>query len=57
MPFDPMDFGYRNDSKRRKEAERQVRAKFPDLMEGSSGWCRAVANRMKRVRTDRVRSE
>lgn len=33
-----------------QEAKRQVRAKFPNLLEGSSGWMRAVENRMKRIR-------
>ena len=32
-----------------KEAERQVRAKFPALARGSSGWYRAVENRKNRI--------
>lgn len=32
------------------EAKRQVRAKFPDIVEGSSGWYRALTNRLKRIR-------
>lgn len=36
-------------ARRRKLAEEQVRAKFPNIIEGSSGWMRAVANRMRRV--------
>lgn len=35
---------------RRKAAEQQVRAKFPALIEGSSGWHRAVENRVRRIR-------
>lgn len=34
---------------RRKAAEAQVRAKFPRLIEGSSGWHRAIANRLRRI--------
>jgi hypothetical protein len=34
----------------REEARRQVRAKFPGLIEGSSGWTRAVTNRFNRLR-------
>jgi len=30
-------------------ARQQVKAKFPNLPEGSSGWYRAVANRIKRL--------
>ncbi len=37
-------------SARWREAERQVRAKFPSLIAGSSGWHRAVENRFKRLR-------
>lgn len=36
-------------SDRRRLAESQVRAKFPDLIEGSSGWHRAVENRIRRI--------
>lgn len=32
------------------EARRQVRVKYPDLIEGSSGWHRAVENRRRRIR-------
>ena len=32
------------------EAMRQVRAKHPGLIEGSSGWHRAVENRRRRLR-------
>ena len=35
---------------RRKEAERQVRAKFPALLEGTPGWSRAVRNRLARIK-------
>jgi hypothetical protein len=49
MPIE-FGYGYRNDSALWREAERQVRAKFPGIIEGSSGWRRAVACRMKRVR-------
>ena len=35
---------------RMREAKRRVRAKFPSLIEGSSGWFRAVANQIKKVR-------
>jgi hypothetical protein len=31
------------------EAKRRVRCKFPKLIEGSSGWFRAVAHQMKKV--------
>jgi len=34
---------------RMREAERRVRLKFPKLIEGSSGWFRAVANQMRKV--------
>lgn len=34
---------------RRKRAEAQVRAKYPTLIEGSSGWHRALSARMKRI--------
>lgn len=43
-------YEYRDLSKQRREAEKQVRAKFPALIEGSSGWDRAVQNRFKRLR-------
>jgi hypothetical protein len=33
-----------------KEAKRQVRIKYPCLVEGSSGWHRAVENRQKRIK-------
>lgn len=42
------EYFYSDKSERIREARRQVRAKFPALMEDSSGWHRAVANRMKR---------
>ena len=32
------------------EAKRRVRAKFPKLIEGSSGWLRAVAYHVRKVR-------
>ena len=35
---------------RRKIAEAAVRAKFPNIIEGSSGWTRAVANRYRRTK-------
>jgi hypothetical protein len=35
---------------RMREAKRRVRAKFPHLIEGSSGWFRAVAHQVKKVR-------
>lgn len=34
----------------RKRAEAAVRTKFPNLIEGSSGWHRALANRLQRTR-------
>lgn len=34
---------------RRKQAEAQVRAKFPSIIEGSTGWYRALANRLRRI--------
>ena len=37
-------------SKRLAEAKRQVQEKFPKLLVGSSGWVRAVENRLRRVR-------
>lgn len=43
-------YGERDQSKRWREAEKQVRAKFPTLIEGSSGWGRAVRNRFDRLR-------
>jgi len=36
--------------KRLNEAKRRVRAKFPNLIEGSSGWLRAVAYHVRKVR-------
>ena len=36
-------------SRTRLEAERQVRAKFPSLTEGTKGWDRAVTNRFNRL--------
>lgn len=36
-------------NERLKEAKRRVRKKFPKLIEGSSGWFRAVANQVKKV--------
>lgn len=44
---------YRRLEKLRKEAARQVRAKFPNLIEGSRGWNRAFAYRLSRLRTQR----
>lgn len=35
---------------RMREAKRRVRVKFPHLIEGSSGWFRAVAHQVKKVR-------
>lgn len=43
-------YGYVDRSAQFREAERQVRAKFPTLIEGSSGWHRAVDNHMRRMR-------
>ena len=52
----PVGYAERCDSERRArhtrtrtEAERQVRAKFPSLTEGTKGWDRAVTNRFKRL--------
>ena len=39
-------------AERRREAERQVRAKFPALQEGTMGWHRAVTNRYNRIRIE-----
>jgi hypothetical protein len=36
--------------KRLGEAKRRVRQKFPALIEGSSGWMRAVSVQLKKVR-------
>ena len=33
-----------------REAKRRVRAKFSSLIEGSSGWFRAVAHHVRKVR-------
>jgi hypothetical protein len=33
-----------------REAKRRVRSNFPKLIEGSSGWFRAVAHQVKKVR-------
>lgn len=35
--------------RRRQQATVQVRAKFPNLIEGSSGWIRAFNNRLRRI--------
>lgn len=35
---------------RRQLARAQVRAKFPELLEGSSGWHRAMDNRLRKLR-------
>lgn len=45
-------WGYDNPNRQRRwdEARRQVRAKFPSLIEGSSGWDRAVRNRFDRLK-------
>lgn len=54
------DSGYRSPeyyaaiSRRRSLARRQVRAKFPALIEGSSGWNRAFENRFKRIKAGEV---
>lgn len=39
--------------KLRAKAAKQVREKFPNLIEGSSGWNRAFNNRLSRLRTQR----
>lgn len=47
----PGSFGYSNNNFRAMDiAKRQVRTKFPNLQEGSSGWYRAVENRFKRIK-------
>ena len=33
---------------KRKAAEAAVRAKYPSLIEGSSGWHHAITNRMRK---------
>ena len=45
--FDEYD---RRSQERRTQALREVRAKFPRLIEGSSGWYRAVRNRLNRIK-------
>ena len=47
----PVDGGcYYGNFRAMELAKRQVRAKFPNLQEGSSGWYRAVENRRKRIK-------
>ena len=41
--------GYVDRGRIRREAERQVLAKFPGIIVGSSGWHRAVNNRFDRL--------
>lgn len=36
--------------RRQRLAEQQVRTKFPALIEGSTGWRRALENRLARIR-------
>lgn len=43
-------YEYEDQSERWRQAEAQVRAKFPALIKGSSGWDRAVRNRINRLR-------
>lgn len=50
MPTNGMDYYYPRLDKVTQIAKQQVRAKFPKLIEGSSGWSRAVANRVARLR-------
>lgn len=50
MPTIGLGFDYASHCALRRKAEAQVRAKFPLLIEGSSGWHRALANRLNRVR-------
>ena len=50
MPINLDQWGCPNRSAQIREAERQVLAKFPDIIVGSSGWHRAVANRIRRIR-------
>lgn len=50
MPGYGLDVDPRAVRDRRRRAAQQVRAKFPNLIEGSSGWHRALANRLKRTR-------
>ena len=45
----PCTGGYYYGNDARKEAERQVREKFPALARDTSGWLRAVENRMRRI--------
>ena len=46
MPIYTSCFKQRN--KRMIDAKNQVRAKYPKLIEGSSGWFRALNNVLKR---------
>lgn len=50
MPIDYFSIYERNDAERRKRAEREVLAKFPNIIRGSSGWYRAMDNRLRRGR-------
>lgn len=50
MPYYGNNTDYETLASKRQEITRQLRAKFPSLMEGSAGWNRAYANRMKRWR-------
>ncbi len=43
-------FGYSDNRNYWEMAKQQVRAKFPDLREGTSGWHRAVENRFRRLK-------
>ncbi len=46
----PCNFQYSDNRwKIRQRAEQQVAKKFPNLIVGSTGWWRAVANRFKRM--------
>lgn len=49
MSCDDRGYYYGN-CKLLEKAKQQVRLKFPDLMEGSSGWYRAVENRRLRIK-------
>ncbi len=50
MPCDYESFDYARHKEMCVEIRNQLRAKFPKLMEGSAGWDRAYANRVKRWR-------
>jgi len=51
MPGTPEGYGYFNKVRdaAMKRAISEVKAKFPDLKKGTSGWSRAVENRFKRI--------